>query len=484
LAIPCGEVKNISNSENWQQVFGKDPTTGVYGLKIDNINGFGDNGAASFTVKFTWCSDASCDKTLGEVAYKAGLCIDYGTLKDTSDGNGGGTNSDGGGTDGGGTNSGGNGDAGGGTGGTDTGGDTSTGTTTCSTLLASLQKNNVSCAGASNGQLQVLIQDGQAPYTYAWSTGEISSFIQNLTAGNYGVTVTDSKGNTLTLSETISETAPIAINESVMNPSCSGFTNGSINLSVTGGSGAYSFAWNNGSTQQNLVNLAGGIYSVLVTDAVGCSSQKSFTLTNSSTLAVGVSFTHPLCGQSNGSIDITPSGGTAPYTYLWSTGATSQDLQNGVPGTYSVKITDATGCSVNMDYALRINNTLSLKYVVTPTSCVDDASGAIDLTVSGGTAPYSFLWQDGIITEDRTGLKSGLHKVTVTDAGGCSSSVNINVFKKTFKVNSDINQPTCSDSKGSVTVTPVDGIAPYTYVASHPIPMPGQMVIRIIRFQI
>ncbi len=543
MAIPCGEIRNVSNSENWKQVFGKDPTTGVDGLKIDNINGFGENGADSFTIKFTWCVDATCNNELGVVAYKAGQCIDYDTLKNTSvvtngddssnggsscgekgntgsdkgnhegdkagkgkDGNnmGGdkenhgndkgnngkdrgndkgehgsdkGNNSDSGGDDSGSGDDGGTGTGDGintGSGGDGTGTGTGTGggtpsdstSTTCSTLIAKLQKTNVSCFGGSNGQLQVVIQDGLAPYTYAWSTGETTSSIMNLVAGSYSVTVMDANSNTMTLSEIISGPQAIVLTETITNPSCSGSANGSINLSVTGGSGTFVFAWNNGSTQQNLIDLASGSYTVVVTDSAGCVAQKTVSLINTTVISAGVTFTHPTCSQSNGTIDITPSGGVSPYTYLWSTGATTQDLQNGGPGTYTVKITDANGCSVDKIYALRINNTLSLTYLVTPTSCLDDASGAINLSVSGGTAPYTYLWQDAVTTEDRSGLTAGVYKVTVTDAGGCSSTLNISVFKKTLQVTSSVTQPTCAGDLGSITVTPVDGVAPYTYLWS------------------
>lgn len=475
IGIPCGEVKNISNSENWKQIFGKDPTTSVYGLKIDDIKSFGEQGADSFTVKFIWCGDASCEKTLGVVSYKAGQCIDYDTLQGSDNDNGGGSEGDGsGGGDGNDDGSDDDGSDGDGSGGGDdnddgSGGDGTDGdnppdsVNTCSTLIARLQKINTSCAGSSNGQLQVVIMDGQEPYTYTWSTGETSATIQNLAAGNYLVTVTDANNNTMTLAESITAAEAITITESLTQPTCNGFTNGAISLHVVGGSGAYTFSWSNGTTQKDLTDLGSGSYSVLVSDSAGCSAQKTFTLTNSTAISISVSFTHPACGQSNGIIDITPAGGVAPYTYLWSTGATTQDLANGGPGTYTVKITDATGCSVNMVYALRINNTLALKYVVSPTSCADDSSGAIDLTVTGGTIPYTYLWQDGITSEDRTGLKSGLYKVTVTDGSGCSSAINISVFKKTFTVTSEVIQPKCAGDLGSISVTPVDGVSPYTY---------------------
>ena len=367
IAIPCGEVKDISNSEHWAMVFGKDKTTGVYGLKVDNISGFGEGRADSFTLKFTWCSSSSCTRELGVVAYKAARCVAYDTIPHNDP-------------------------------------DT---TQTCSTLLASLQKKNATCSAGTDGELQVVIQDGQEPFVYSWSNGATTSAAQNLAAGKYAVTIKDAKGNTLTLNEEITSPPPIILTESVVNPSCSGVSNGSIALTVAGGNGGYSYAWSNGSTVQNQNTLPGGLYTVTVADSTGCSVQKTFMLTNSNLIIVSSSLSHPSCTQANGNINITPSGGVAPYTYLWNTGATTEDLQNAGAGTFSVKITDALGCSVDKTYALRINNTLSVTYVVTPTSCLGDNAGAINLTIAGGTAPYTIQWLDGPTTEDRSGLTAG-----------------------------------------------------------------------------
>jgi hypothetical protein len=425
IAIPCGEIKDVSNSEYWKQVFGKDPKTGVYGLKIDDISGFGQGD--SFTIKFTWCSDNSCTKTLGTVAYKYGQCVDYDTLSrpvppDT--------------------------------------------TQTCSTLLASLQKRNATCSASADGQLEAVIQDGQEPFVYSWSTGAITPTIQNLSAGMYSVTITDAKGNTLTLHETVSAPAPIVITESVSNPSCSGVANGSITLDVTGGTGQYTYFWSNGSSLQNLTGVPSGLYTVTVTDSSSCSVQKSFMLTNSSLLSATVSLLHPSCSQASGSIDITPSGGVAPYTYLWSNGATTQDISSLGAGTFTVKITDALGCSTDKSYTLRVNNTLLLTYVVSPISCLGDTFGAIDVSVVGGTSPYTIKWLDGPTTEDRTGLALGVYTVTVTDAAGCSTQAAISVFKKPLTVASEIIQPICATDLGSITLT-VSGVPPYTYTWSN-----------------
>ncbi|HEX6223070.1 MAG TPA: hypothetical protein VFZ52_01585 [Chryseolinea sp.] len=422
LAIPCGEVKNLWNSEGWKMVLGKDRTTGVYGLKVDDINGFGDGRAESFTIKFTWCSSGSCIKDLGVVAYKYGQCVSYDTLNTEKP-------------------------------------DT---TQTCSTLLASLQKTNATCSSANDGQMDVVVQDGAPPFVYSWSNGANTSSAQNLAAGKYSVTIKDANGNVLTLSDEITSSPPIAITGTVLNPACSGAANGSVDVSATGGTGTLTYAWSNGSTEQDLSGVTSGVYTVKVTDAAGCFAEKSFALTNGALIAVQSSLTHPSCTQINGGIDITPTTGVAPYSYLWSNGSTTQDLQNVAAGNYTVKVTDALGCSVERLYTLRINNTLALTYVVTPTSCLGDNSGAINLTVSGGTAPYTIVWADGVTTEDRSGLIAGNYKVTVTDAAGCSTQLNISVFKKPIQVSSTVNQPKCSGEPGSIVLTPPPG-GSYSY---------------------
>ncbi len=424
IGIPCGEVKDFSNSENWKMVFGKDRTTGVYGLKVDDISGFGEGGKDSFIVKFTWCSGGSCTKELGVVAYKAGRCVDYDTLSNPNV--------------------------------PDT-------TQTCSSLLATLQKKNATCSTTNNGELQVVIQEGQAPFVYSWSTGATSSTVQNLAAGMYAVTVKDAKGNTLTLNGEISAPPPILITESVIDASCSVLNNGSIALTVTGGSGGYTFAWSNGSTTQNLSDLFGGFYSVTVTDSTGCSAEKNFAITNASVISAESVLAGPSCSQNNGSINITPVGGLAPYTYLWNNGATTQDLQNVAAGSYRVTITDAAGCMARKTYALETSNTLSINYQVTGTICSSDTGGAIDLSIFGGTEPYSIKWLDGPTSEDRSGLAIGLYQVTVTDATGCSTQAEINVFKEPLQVSSIIHQPACFGDLGSITVTPTNGVPPYTY---------------------
>src|SRR5690606_17902940 len=172
----------------------------------------------------------------------------------------------------------------------------------------------------------------------------------------------------------------------------------------------------------------------------------------------------PACGQENGSITVTVSGGAEPYTYAWSTGATTKDLTDIGPGNYTVTVTDANGCTAIRSLNVKENNTLKLSWIVTQTSCLDDASGAVDLLVEGGTAPYTYEWSSGQTTEDISGLIAGVYIVTVRDAAGCEAKGVASVTRKTFVVNDKVTQPACDGSYGgSIELFPANTGETYTY---------------------
>lgn len=428
--IPCGRIRGVRNSKKWKQSIGKNPMTGGNGFRIRNTGAFdASGGKKSFMVYFTWCSNNSCEKKSAVASYKYGRCLTNSPLEKQSllaakD------------------------------------------STNCSSLLATLQKSNVKCATGTDGTIEVVIQEGTAPIKYSWSNGATTAKAENLAPGSYSVTITDAKNNTLTLTESISSLPPITISETISNPFCSGAATGSIELAVTGGSGAFTYLWSNGSTNQNLSNLSSGIYSVTVADSLGCTAKKSYMLSNSTLLSASVTLKHPSCTQVNGGIDITPSGGLAPYTFLWNNGATTEDIQNVGVGNYSVTIKDAAGCSSEKRYTLRLNSTLFLNSIINPVSCLGDNSGAIDLSILGGVPPFSISWADGPTTEDRSNLSAGQYLVTVKDAAGCSISANYTIFRKALQVTSDLFQPACSNDLGSIKLT-VAGVPPYTYAWSN-----------------
>lgn len=427
VAVPCGKIENVWNSENWAQEIGTDPTSGLSGLKIDNISGFGEGSLKYFTVKFNICTtDESCAAQMScwqpQVAYKASTCVNYETL-DFS----------------------------------------------CKSLKASLTKTDVSCFGQKDGSIEVVIEEGNEPYSYRWSDNSTAQSISAIEAGVYSVVVTDGSGAEITLEETIFQPGAIAITGTTVPASCNGAADGSIDVTVSGGSGAYSFLWNNAAETEDLQTVTSGQYLLTVKDGNDCSVSARFTVGNTSEINITGTHVKPDCNSSNGSIDIAASGGSLPYTYSWTSGATTEDLQGISAGVYTVTVTDNAGCFAKSSYFIKDDNTLMLEGTTTPTGCTGDASGSVELSVSGGTAPYTYSWSNGETTEDLSSLGTGYYTVTVTDSKNCTATAGFVVSKTSFQVPVVVVQPSChDDANGSITLQePIGGSAPFSYLWSN-----------------
>jgi gliding motility-associated-like protein len=331
-------------------------------------------------------------------------------------------------------------------------------------------QTNISCVGSSNGAIDITVSGGTGPYTYAWTgTGVIagSEDQTGLAAGVYSVVVTDAAGcNSVSVQFTLTEPAAALTATAVVTVSaCAAGANGSIDLTVSGGTDPYTFLWSNGDTSEDLVNIPAGDYSVTVTDAAGCTTTAGTTVAElSGTIAV----TGVKCnGSADGALDLTVSGGMAPYAFLWSNGATTEDLSGLAPGNYTVTISDAGGCSVDVTAAVGEPAVLDGVMTVTDVTCFGDASGSVDLTVSGGTTPYSIQWDNGITTEDLTAVVAGDYNVTVTDANGCIFTGISTITQPADAVSGSIVSQTdilCGGSaEGAVTVSGSGGIIPYEY---------------------
>jgi hypothetical protein len=221
--------------------------------------------------------------------------------------------------------------------------------TTCSSqcLTVTTSGANVNCAGSNTGTATASPSGGTGSYTYLWSNGGTTQTISNLAAGTYMVTVSAGSNCTGTASRIVTAPSAISTSVSVTNAN-NGQNNGAINLTVSGGTPGYSFAWSNGMTTEDISGLAPGNYTVTVTDANGCTATKSATVGNSSTPPLSLSFsvTNTNSGQSTGAINLTVTGGIAPYSYLWSNGATTEDIANLAAGTYTVTVTCPGASSV------------------------------------------------------------------------------------------------------------------------------------------
>ena len=293
---------------------------------------------------------------------------------------------------------------------------------------------DASCFGYADGSIAISVTGGTPPYTFAWTGPDgytaATEDVSGLKAGSYSVTVTDANDCTDTLSNILvgEPDELVATLDEAVDASCFGYADGSITIDVVGGTAPYSYAWTgpNGYTAmtEDISGLKAGSYSVTVTDANDCEDVISGIVVGEpdELMASLVSITDATCaGFANGAIDISVTGGTAPYTYLWSNNATTQDLSGVSAGLYSVTVTDAKGCQDTL-IDLEVDDPSNLEVVattVTAVSCYGFEDGAIDITVTGGTAPYTYLWSNDATTEDVTGLDAGTYSVTVTDANDC-----------------------------------------------------------------
>ncbi|MEA3443174.1 MAG: SprB repeat-containing protein, partial [Bacteroidota bacterium] len=279
---------------------------------------------------------------------------------------------------------------------------------------------DVSCFGGSDGAIDLTVSGGTSPYSYSWDNGETTQDISGLVAGNYVVTVTDNNSCTKTGSFFVSEPAILSVSGTASDVSCYGYSNGSINITPSGGTVPYSFNWSNGTITEDVINLNTGSYSVTITDNNSCTKTGSYSVGEPPILSVSGTASDASCyGYSNGSINITPAGGTAPYSFSWSNSATTEDVLSISAGTYSVTITDGNYCTKTGSYSVSEPPILLASGIATDALCNGDANGSINITPSGGTAPYSFSWSNGTTSEDITGLVAGNYVVSVFDTKNC-----------------------------------------------------------------
>ncbi len=359
---------------------------------------------------------------------------------------------------------------------------------------------NISCTGYNDGVVNSILTNGVAPYTYLWNNGSTTQNISNGIAGNQNLTVTDVNGCNVT--SIIALTEPPGMTSSFTTQtynggytiSCNGASDGSVDLTVNNANGTITYAWSNGATTEDLTNLAAGTFSVLITDANGCTSTASATLTQPAVLAGNLTLStyngnvNISCnGFTDGSINTTLSGGAMPYSYNWSSGQTTQNINNIASGNYSVTITDANGCTINLNATLTEPNPLttslfssSLTISGFNITCNGAADGAIDLTVTDGTSPYSFAWSNGQTVEDVYGLVAGNYSITVTDNNGCIALDNTILTEPTAvtaTIASFLDVLCNGGNDGSASVNAGGGTPPYSYLWET-----GQTTAAVINF--
>ena len=336
-------------------------------------------------------------------------------------------------------------------------------------LQAILSTTNVNCFNGNNGAITVNTIGGTAPYAYLWNDGYTNANRSTLSAGSYTLTVTDGTSCSFTSTATITQpAAALALSvSSSANISCFGGNNGAINLFVSGGTSPYSFVWNDNATTLDRTNLTAGNYSATVTDNNGCTASAAAILTQPNAPLATASVVTPVScfSGNNGAINLTTTGGTAPYLFNWSNATTSEDITSLNQGNYQITITDANLCSLTSSYSITQPTALSLSETHTNVLCFGGNNAAINLTIIGGTTPYNFTWSNGATSEDITNLTVGNYIVTVNDANACSASISSTITEPTaLMVSATSTHVSCfGGNNGSTNVTTSGGTTGYVF---------------------
>ncbi|MBD3750278.1 MAG: tandem-95 repeat protein [Sphingobacteriales bacterium] len=312
---------------------------------------------------------------------------------------------------------------------------------------------------------------GITPYQYSKDgiNYQSSAMFPGLLAGTYVFYVKDANGCIQSFNTTITEPTKLALTEIHQEVKCYGENTGNIDVTVSGGTAPYTYAWNSGQTTEDISNLVAGTYTVTITDNNGCSAQQSISIAQPAA-ALSIAETHEnikCFGENTGSIDITVSGGSAPYTYLWDSGQSTEDLSYLTAGTYTLTLTDANGCIATESVTIsQPAAAISIAETHENVKCFGENTGSIDIMVSGGTAPYTYLWSKGQNTEDINGLDAGIYTVTVTDTHGCSATQSITISQPSAAISiaeTHENVKCYGGNTGSIDITVSGGTTPYTY---------------------
>ncbi len=300
------------------------------------------------------------------------------------------------------------------------------------------------CFGSCNGSISVVPQVGVAPFSYQWdaATGnQVGQSAVGLCAGQYSVTVTDANGCTLVLDDQVIEPTALGIAfTDTGNVDCAGASNGFIEVTPSGGTAGYTYAWSDGSTGQINIGLDGGTYCATITDANGCQISDCINITEPSALQISAFAVDASChGYCDGELLVNTNGGTFPYQVQWNAPGfpTNAYVQNLCVGNYSVTVTDANGCTADSTLSISQPTAISVSSINTDANCGQN-NGEICASATGGTGGYQFAWDDPNLQVGTcaSNLLSGCYTLTVTDANYCD-------FDTILCIN-DINGPVAS----------------------------------------
>ena len=342
-------------------------------------------------------------------------------------------------------------------------------------ITATVTPTATSCPGISNGSITVTNPTGTAPHTYSIGAGAygVSNTFTGLAAGNYTINVKANNGCIVTYTNvSVTNGAGITASGVATSTNCVGVNNGTITVTTNNGQVPYSYQINAGTPQTSNVfnNLAASTYSIKVTDAAGCNVSFTITVNTGTGITATATTTATSCtGVNNGTITTTPTNGASPYTYSLDGGtAQSSNIHNNVSaGAHTVLVTDAVGCTRTINVTVAAGTGITATATTTATSCTGVNNGTITTTPTNGTSPYTYSLDGGTAQSSNihNNVSAGAHTILVTDAVGCTRTINVTVAAGTgIAITFTATPATCAvASNGSATINAAGAIAPITY---------------------
>jgi len=333
---------------------------------------------------------------------------------------------------------------------------------------------NVSCFGYNDGTATALVNGGTLPYSYSWNTipMQTTATVTNLSSGNYILTITDTNGCVTSNAVEITQPQPITATMSSTNTSCFGFSDGTANINVIGGTQPYSYIWNTTPIQSsNSANgLIAGLYTVIIQDVNNCSYTDSVLITEPTPLTpLLINSSNVSCyGLSDGEANVSVSGGTPSYSYAWNTiPAQNTTLASGLAaGNYTFETTDANGCVASINVNITQPDSLLLNFSPNHVSCNGGNDGSILANVSGGTATYTYNWTPVSGNNNQINmLTAGTYYLSIQDINGCVVADSVSIMEPLpVIVNTIDNDTICPSSTATISANATGGNGGYSYV--------------------
>ena len=328
------------------------------------------------------------------------------------------------------------------------------------------------CFGAKEAALEVEVNGGKPPFQYQWDMAGLSGEkASNIAAGTYQVSVTDAVGTLQSANINVKEPEELTLSIQPQSPASTNNSDGKASAKAQGGSGKYSYRWDNGETAALASKLSAGKHTLTITDDKGCTTTGEIEITeNILPLSLAINQTAKInCfAEKNAALEVEVSGGKGPFQYQWNDSALSNDKPNGLgAGNYELTVTDAVGARQTASFSIKEPKALTASASVDASASTNNSDGKASVQAQGGTGNYTYRWDSGETTATATQLSPGNHNVTITDENGCTftTAVNIdeNILPLTVAIDQTVNSACFGDNAGAIGVEVKGGKPPYTY---------------------